>query len=98
LSVPLVKDPATFDRECAEFIEQGSSAWTNNWSEPFLQTVAAPMCWAFKLHKERRYAAALDTIELVAAEDWRIAGRLWLEKRKKLWLEKRKLAWEQKHV
>ena len=88
VSVPLVKDPAVFDQECIKFIEMGQSAWTTNWSEPFLQTVVAPMCWAFRLHKERMYAAALDTIELVAAEDWRIAGRLWLEKRESAWRQK----------
>ena len=88
LSVPLVKDPAVFDQECIKFIEMGQSAWTTNWKEPFLQTVVSPMCWAFRLHKERMYAAALDTIELVAAEDWRIAGRLWLEKRESAWRQK----------
>jgi thymidylate synthase len=87
---PLVKNPAAFDRECAAFIEAGPAAWLMNWSEPFLHRVVAPMCWAFKQHKDRDYAGALNTIDLVGADDWCKAGREWLLRRK--------ANWEAKHV
>jgi thymidylate synthase len=89
--VPLVRDPATFDLECPRFVEaihKHSSHYHVNWSEPFLQRVATPMLWAFELHKRRDYDSALNCIKEVAADDWRIAGTSWLQKRKLNWEKK----------
>ena len=79
---PLVEDPKRFDDECAEFVED--STRPIKLEEPFLNYVAFPMCWAFKLYKERELKSAIKAMELVRAMDWRMAGINWLEKRKKL--------------
>lgn len=94
--VPLVGNPAAFDRECAQLVSlndgsgrAGYGGKPNNdvaWSEPFLQTVARPMLNAYHCYRMGKtnpacYALALRWAELVAADDWRVAARLWLEKR-----------------
>jgi hypothetical protein len=86
--VSLVYDPETFDREVVEFIDNAD--WTRNWEEPFLQTVASPMCWAFELHKKRSYSEALKAIALVASDDWRLAGTQWIERRRAGWEAKQR--------
>lgn len=84
-TVPLVKDPATFDAELPKFVEQharmNSPLDGDNWHEPFLQTVAKPMCWAFHCHKAREHSSALAWVDRIAADDWRVACRSWLERR-----------------
>lgn len=82
--VPLVKDPATFNREVMLFAEQG---WGGRdislcWEEPFLSTVALPMVLAFYHHKQREYAKALNFCSAIAADDWRVASEAWIRKRK----------------
>lgn len=81
---PLVKDPATFDRECAEFVERHQrDALAGLYVEPFLRDVAQPMCVAFHHHKKRDYTSALLVArDLIKADDWRIAATNWLLKRK----------------
>lgn len=81
---PLVKDPVTFDRECAEFVERHSKdALAGEYTEPFLRDVAQPMCIAFHHHKRRDYVSAMLVAEdLIKADDWRIAATDWLLKRK----------------
>lgn len=82
-TIPLVKDPATFDRECAKFVERHSrDALAGDYKEPFLELVAQPMMIAFHWHKRRDYSAALACIETVQSGDWRIAATNWLLKRK----------------
>lgn len=86
---PLVKDPATFDNEVVEFVERhGKDSLAGSYTEPFLRDVAQPMMIAFHHHKNRKYADAMMTIETVKADDWRIAGKSWLLKRKRLWENK----------
>ena len=80
---PLVKNPGTFDQEVVEFID--NTDWTRRWSEPFLDRVASPMCWAYKLHKRREYDLSLATTDLILADDWRFACRNWIERRKQSW-------------
>lgn len=86
---PLIKDPATFDRECAEFVEQNSSLkmvtdnqYVHHWTEPFLECVAQPMCYAFHFHKSRDYDEAMFWTDRIKADDWRIASTNWLLKRR----------------
>jgi thymidylate synthase len=91
--VPLVADSATFDREVAEFINRdwaNAPGYDGNFNEPFLATVAEPMCRAFYRHKQRDYGAALVWCKAIAADDWRIAAETWVNRRK--------LNWEQKNV
>lgn len=84
---PLVRDQETFDREVVAFVDSsyGDNFKIGNWEEPFLQTVAGPMMWAFFNHKRRDYQAALSAMDLVQAADWQVAGRNWLLKRQRNW-------------
>jgi thymidylate synthase len=82
--VPLVKNPETFDKECAAFVD----SWQGTWTEPFLASVAAPMCRAFDLHKLRRYSEAIAVADSIADDAWRIASHAWIERRQQNW-EKR---------
>ena len=92
--VPLVQDPATFDRELPLIVQAFSSGDSDShtravYSEPFFETVAKPMLWAFRMHKSREYDYALKSIKEVKADDWRIAGRNWILKRQKNWEAKK---------
>lgn len=81
--VPLVKDPATFDREVVEFVEHHSlNNNVHRWQEPFLNDVAERMCLAFHWYKQRQYGSALEQAQQIKSDDWRIAGTNWLLKRK----------------
>ena len=50
-------------------------------AEPFLRTVAEPMFMAFHYYKDNRYDKSLGWADKIAAEDWKIAARGWLERR-----------------
>jgi thymidylate synthase len=90
-TVPLVRDPDVFDKELPDFVE--ANAWYCGeielntaryleWREPFLRTVAQPMCSAFHCYRlNQNFKAALRWADLVASEDWRLAARHWLRKR-----------------
>lgn len=85
---PLIEsvDPGTgiaevFDTEVAQFIDDPEG----HYHEPFLRDVAAPMALAYRHHKEREYGLALEALEYVRAEDWKIAGISWINKRKTNW-------------
>lgn len=90
-TVPLVRDPATFDREVKLLVEQFSNG-TNGpvdfpngteYSEPFLETVAVPVFTAFRLYKHKLPADALAEASRIKADDWRIACTAWLKRRQK---------------
>jgi len=88
MPTPLVKDPATFDKELIKFIDND---WSNppnprqSYLEPFLANVAEPMCRAWYFHKNRDYGAALHWAAQIRSYDWRIACTNWLESRKNDW-------------
>lgn len=88
-TVPLVSDPATFDRELPLFVQEnrngGETPGGMRWDEPFLDRVAQPLLHAFHMHKARDYDAAEYWIKRVAADDWRIAGANWIAKRRRLY-------------
>jgi hypothetical protein len=78
----LVKNKEVFDREVQEFIDH----WHDGvYTEPFLQTVAKPMCVAFKLHKLRDYRTAHVALQQCQALDWYTAGYYWLRRREEAW-------------
>lgn len=81
---PLIKDPKRFDEELPKFVGD----WETYCTEPFLREVAAPMCLAFRHHKEREYGLALEAMSYVKADDWKIAGLNWISKRKANWERK----------
>lgn len=80
----LVKNKEKFDYEVEVFVTDPF----RDWSEPFLNTVAKPMCQAFKHHKARQYDLASEAIDRVTADDWRIAGKMWIERRRINWENK----------
>lgn len=83
LDITLVKDPAAFDEEVADFVERhGRDGMARFYREPFLRYVAQNMCLAFHFYKHRDYDTAMEFVSRVKADDWRIAGTNWLLKRK----------------
>lgn len=86
-TVPLVKDPAAFERELPKFVERHACPreWVGgglqHYTEPFLVHVAEPMLAAFHYHKAKRYDQAADVMATVAADDWRLAAEGWLRRR-----------------
>jgi thymidylate synthase len=79
---PLVKDPAVFDRECAEFVERHRrDAIAGEYHEPWLRDVAQPMCVAFHHYKRRDFGRALAVADGIKADDWRVACVAWLRRR-----------------
>jgi thymidylate synthase len=85
--VPLVKDPECFERECRRLVQSHSNGdefamlGAYRWEEPFLQTVAEPMFRAYHAYKFKSYDSALRWANLVAAPDWRIAAKGWIQRR-----------------
>lgn len=77
----LVQNVSVFDAEILRFIDDPFCEWR----EPFLNFVAKPMCEAFKAHKARQYDLAREAMDRVRAQDWQIAGVVWLTKRQRNW-------------
>lgn len=75
----LVSDVTRFDQEVVKFIDD----FDQDWKEPFLATVAKPMCEAFRHHKARQYDLAGEALDRVQAADWKAAGFAWINKREK---------------
>lgn len=85
---PLVRDPAAFEAELPAFVEHHSGTvpaheQEGTWDEPFLQEVAGPMLCAFACHKAGDTHSALMCVDGCAADDWRLAGTQWLNRRAK---------------
>lgn len=53
--------------------------------ETFNRDVVFPMLMAFGWHRRRDYGRALDRIQRVEADDWRLAGTTWLCKRRDMY-------------
>lgn len=86
--VPTDESTRIFDQSCNLFVGGGIDG---GWDDPFLRNVAQPMCAAFRAHKRRNYTGdngALRLIEAVQASDWRLAGRVWLQRRYERWYAK----------
>lgn len=86
--VPLVSDPAAFDREVQNVVTLFDGSRTGERfafpepSEPFLATVAVPMFQAFGAYKVGDFGKALMLAGRVRATDWRVASTNWLLRRK----------------
>jgi thymidylate synthase len=94
--IALVKDRATFDAELPEFVERFSKNPHGGgmWREPFLATVAQPALLAYhygyKEHTEGYPVAnsiATHWLNMIAADDWRVACTSWIKRRWKKWQE-----------
>jgi thymidylate synthase len=84
--IPLVKDPAVFEKYLPGFVDRHKDdgaidkAW--EWPpEPFIKDVAEPMLSAFHLYKRGHKAGAWEHANLIAADDWRLAAKGWIERR-----------------
>lgn len=71
-------DKYTWDNELGMFIEDGPVI---GYTEPFFKSVACPMYITWFNWKEKGKAAALETVDDIAATDWRKACREWLERK-----------------
>ena len=93
-TIPVVEDPSVFCLECETFIERLEQFDWNNpddadrlfsakYFNSFLSRVLQPMVRAFIAHKqERNYVKAEHYLGQIEAEDWEIASRNWIEKRR----------------
>lgn len=85
-TVPLIKDPFTFEEELRFIVQFYKGVGVHRtWKEPFFGKVAFPMLMAHLNYREYRDdpQRAYDWMELVEADDWRIAGTDWLDRRAK---------------
>lgn len=84
-TVPLVRDPETFEQELPEFVSRHvdgqDSGIAVEWDEPFLEDVAEPLLSAFHEHKQGFHEHAMRFCESIEAEDWRLAAIGWLKRR-----------------
>lgn len=92
--VAIVSDPDRFDTEVQSLIEDGygknlSRLHAEDYTEPFLRTVAVPMILAHAAHKRRDYELASTRLESVESPDWKLSGELWLKRRNMQWLSKK---------
>jgi thymidylate synthase len=89
--VPLIEFPKVFDEELSEImyfldvinnmpVVHQTDVYTGNISNVFLREVVTPMAIAHRLYKLKNTQKALEVIEEVVAEDWKIAGKQWLER------------------
>jgi thymidylate synthase len=90
--IPLVEYPEVFDEELLEVMHyldilnntgiiHQSEVYSGDISNIFLREVVTPMAIAHRFFKLKNIEKALEVIEEVAAEDWKLAGKQWLERR-----------------
>jgi hypothetical protein len=85
-TMPLVYEPAVFEKELPVFVEHFSGKikaeeLADHWDEPFLNDVAQPMMIAWACHKVQNYHGAFACCGGIEADDWRIACEAWLRRR-----------------
>lgn len=84
---PLMSTPSTFDDDLKETmiwidgIHEGKEFYTGNITNGFLSDTVIPMARSHQCYKNRETERAYQIIDTVVAEDWRIAGRQWLDRR-----------------
>jgi thymidylate synthase len=84
---PLVTYPLTFDEDLREtmlWIEdmrESKEVYDGNIANGFLREVVMPMAMAHQCYKNGDKEGSEKAIDAVIAEDWRIAGRQWLDRR-----------------
>lgn len=57
------------------------NGFVDNFIDPFFFEVAVPMQAAWQAHKQKDYHTALHHADSIAAHDWRLACKGWLERR-----------------
>jgi hypothetical protein len=79
-STPLESCTDGFDQELLRFYNGKDDEFENN----FLRTIAVPMRKAFRLHKQKKTADALNILSKADPyNDWIVAGSNWLQRRQK---------------
>lgn len=90
--VPLMsKENESFDNELEIIVDLYGAEKANGkvtLNSDFLWKTVRPMLAAFAFHKRRDYGQAKDWLGFVEAEDWRIVGQQWIEKRRVAWAKK----------
>lgn len=90
VSPPLRKVPLmTLSQEAWEEELQEFNAWDGSgplsvlerFTEPFFRKVAGPMYAAHTHYREKNYTEAIDTANIIVADDWRMACVEWLYRR-----------------
>lgn len=77
--LPGVATPAAqWLAECGEFLSHQD---TEEIYQPLFTNVALPMWHAWRAHKAGNYTAALQAAGSIAAQDWRLACTMWLQRR-----------------
>ncbi len=87
---PLIQTPmAQWTQELEMFLDEGP---VMGMKDPFFRKVAGPMLQAYQEYRAvntiDRYEKAMEKLEPCAAEDWKVAGMEWLQRR----LDKHKTA------
>jgi thymidylate synthase len=90
MTVPLVKDPETFERELQDVVKVWDGTFKHSikrppnqmFDEPFFQDVARPMLTAFARYKHKEYDDADEMVEEIKADDWRIVVKNWFSRRR----------------
>lgn len=83
----LITERETFDDDlletmfCIDRIHENKEIHTDNISNKFLHDVVLPMAVAHQCYKNKDSQEAYQTMRLVIAEDWRMAGEQWLDRR-----------------
>ena len=87
-TMPLMEYPEQFDTDLGETMawldevhRGGEDIYTGDIANPFLRDVVIPMARAHHLYKKKCWTWAAEEIESVKAEDWKQAGKEWLERR-----------------
>lgn len=79
-------------QDLAIFFEHGAAEAVTKARWPWVRHVLAPMALAHQHWKsgrgEERYTGALEVLDRVRAEDWRLAGREWVSRRYVAWANK----------
>lgn len=81
--LPLMSDPSRLITEMRLWCDHNDSS---KLKEPFMANLVLPMDAAWKHHKAREYDKALEQMEAVVPSDWRMAGIMWLKKRRDRWM------------
>ena len=87
-TLPLIMYPNQFDGELFEVMsfiirmQQGDLPYDDQGiSNHFLRDVVLPMAYAHACYKNKDIEEAIDQVNTVMADDWKRAGKEWLERR-----------------
>ena len=87
-TMPLIENPLKFDEDLAIVMRIIDELHNETFEvdlgfvhNPFLRDVVLPMATAHQAYKNKDFEKAFEYMDVVAADDWKRAGREWLERR-----------------